>query len=329
MCTNLKMRPAADGTVVVGRTMEFPDLIPWDLQVIAPGQPRTAHGPSGGMSWTPAHAVVGIGAFSDGLLADGMNTAGVSAHALYMDGFCHYADPVGDGTDISEMDVIAYLLGTCATVDEVRRAAATMNVIGVDPGTGFPPPLHFLVHDAHASLAIEFRPEGMSIVDNPVGVGTNPPYLDWHLTNLRNYVGLAAANPRDDVDGRPLVPLGQGGGLRGLPGDYTPPSRFVRAVAMVELTDQAADGAAAEATCLHVLNAFDIPAGIITEQGPDGRQVDEITDWVTVANLSDRRYGYRVHGDPRPYVIDLAGSDLATTRRVPLPGPARFTEAPI
>ncbi len=35
------------------------------------------------------------------------------------------------------------------------------------------------------------------------------------------------------------MPLGQGGGLRGLPGDATPPSRFVRAAALVLLVSQA------------------------------------------------------------------------------------------
>ena len=52
------------------------------------------------------------------------------------------------------------------------------------------------------------------------------------MTNLRNYVNLTATNvPPIDLGRINLAQLGQGSGLRGLPGDFTPPSRFVRAVA--------------------------------------------------------------------------------------------------
>ncbi len=37
MCTNFKLQPATDGTVVVGRTMEFPNLMPWETQVLPVG----------------------------------------------------------------------------------------------------------------------------------------------------------------------------------------------------------------------------------------------------------------------------------------------------
>lgn len=325
MCTNFKIKPSKDGTVVVGRTMEFPDVIPWEVQVVAAGVPRASAGVKNGLAWTPQYGVVGMGAIGDGLLADGMNTEGLSAHALYMSGFCDYAAPAGTGNDISEMDVIAYLLGTCKNVAEAKSAAANLNVVGVDPGVGFVPPLHFLLHDATASIAIEFRPEGMSIVDNPTGVGTNPPFLDWHVTNLRNYVGVSSVNPTTTVHDTVLHPLGQGGGLLGLPGDYTPPSRFVRAAALMLLIDQPADAASAEAACLHVLNSFDIPAGLISEEFKPGQMVPEVTSWVTVCNLTDRRYGYRTIGDPVPYVVDLTTTDFSTSRRTPVPGAARFT----
>ena len=325
MCTNFKIKPSRDGTVVVGRTMEFPDLIPWEVQVVAAGVPRASAGVKNGLAWTPQYGVVGMGAIGDGLLADGMNTEGLSAHALYMAGFCDYAAPAGTGNDISEMDVIAYLLGTCKNVAEAKSAAANLNVVGVDPGVGFVPPLHFLLHDATASIAIGFRPEGMSIVDNPTGVGTNPPFLDWHVTNLRNYVGVSSVNPTTTVHDTVLHPLGQGGGLLGLPGDYTPPSRFVRAAALMLLIDQPADAASAEAACLHVLNSFDIPAGLISEEFKPGQMVPEVTSWVTVCNLTDRRYGYRTVGDPVPYVVDLTTTDFSTSRRTPVPGAARFT----
>jgi len=60
MCTNFKIKPAADGTVVVGRTMEFPDLIPWEVQVVAAGLTRTSAGVKNGIAWTPQCGILGM-----------------------------------------------------------------------------------------------------------------------------------------------------------------------------------------------------------------------------------------------------------------------------
>ena len=53
----------------------------------------------------------------------------------------------------------------------------------------------------------------------------NSPEYGWHLTNLRNYLGLSGA-PKLPVtlDGRSFAPLGGGSGLMGLHGDFTPRS---------------------------------------------------------------------------------------------------------
>lgn len=86
MCTNFKHRPAQDGSVVVGRTMEFPKGIPWLLSVLPKGETLTSIHP-GGRSWTSSHGIVGIAAVSGQALADEMNDAGVSGHLLYLPGW--------------------------------------------------------------------------------------------------------------------------------------------------------------------------------------------------------------------------------------------------
>ena len=127
MCTNFKHRPARDGTVVVGRTMEFPVGLPWQLQVLPRGAELASFMP-GGRTWTSRHGVVGMAAVADVAIMDGMNEAGLSGHGLYMAGFCHYAAPRNDGRDVTEGDVIGLLLSTCASVAEVREAAADLNI---------------------------------------------------------------------------------------------------------------------------------------------------------------------------------------------------------
>jgi len=315
MCTNFKVKPAKDGSIVVGRSMEFPMGIPTALGVLPNNFAGESSAPQGktGKSWTASHGVVGMSAFgSPQHLSDGMNDAGVSAHFLYMPGgFCTYAEFVGDGNDISELDVIAYLLGTCSSIGEVKAAMQGLRVWGYDPGMGFAPPCHILVHDTKASLAIELHTDGVHLVDNPTSIGTNAPYLDWHLTNLANYVGLSAEMP-DPVEVGELTvkSLGQGQGLMGLPGDYTPPGRFIRAAAQVTLSDQPADSHEAELIALHILNTLDITPGIIREPAPKGGTNDEVTVWDSISNLTGNRYAYRTVTDPTVYVVDLEKVDF-------------------
>ncbi len=284
MCTNFKGKTAKDGSVVVGRTMEFPVLMPWSLGALPASYAGKGAAPKGssadGKAWTAKHGVVGmIGFGKANWIVDGINEAGVSAHMLYMPGSCTYQEFKGDGSDLSELDLIAFLLGTCSSLKEVRDAVATINIWGVDPGMGFAPPIHVLMHDKDGSLAIEFHPEGHRVVDNPLGVGTNSPYMEWHHTNLGNYVGLSTTNPEAiTINGVKIEALGQGQGLMGIPGDYTPPSRYVRALAQVTASDQPADGHESEQLVLHILNSFDITPGLIREPGPTGDLVDEVTE---------------------------------------------------
>ncbi len=320
MCTNFKVKPAQDGSIVVGRSMEFPMGIPTSLSVLPSTYAGTATAPAGksGKSWTATHGVVGMCGFSNPQwLTDGMSTAGLSAHFLYMPGgFCVYSDFAGDGKDIGELDLIAFLLGTCSSLDDVKTAMADVRVVGTDPGMGFAPPCHILVHDKTGSVAIEMHTDGVHVVDNPTSVGTNAPYLDWHLTNLSNFVGLSAEVPDPAKVGELTVKaLGQGQGLMGLPGDYTPPGRFVRAAVQVTLSDQPKDGHDAEIIALHILNTLDITPGIIREPAPNGGTADEVTVWDSISNLSDLRYSFRTVTDPTVYAVDLSTVDFTSAAR--------------
>ena len=321
MCTNFKTKKASDGSVVIGRSLEFPTAMPTALAALPSNfaSVGVASGGKSGKAWAATHGIVGMCAFGKPeLLIDGMNDAGLSAHLLYMPGgYCTYQPFKGDGTDLSEADLIAYLLGTCSSIAEVKAAMVGVNVWGFDPGMGFAPPIHCLVHDATSSIAIEFHATGWAIVDNPTGVGTNAPYMDWHLTNLNNYVGISNDTPATQTFGSfTITALGQGQGLIGLPGDFTPPARFVRAAAQVALSDVPATGAQAEQFTMHILNSFDMVPGIVKESLGASGLVDEVTVWDTICNLTGKRYAYRTVTDPTWYVVDLASTDFTKPARV-------------
>lgn len=72
--------------------------------------------------------------------------------------------------------------------------------------------------------------DGTQVFDNDVDVLTNQPGFSWHHENLRNYLNTDPGFPEDTVlDRAHLDPFGSGSRMRGIPGDYFSPSRFVRA----------------------------------------------------------------------------------------------------
>ena len=160
----------------------------------------------------------------------------------------------------------------------------------------------------------------MIVFDNPIGVACNWPHLDWHLTNLRNYINLSAHNPAPiTIDGVQLGIMGQGPGLNGLPGDPSSPSRFVRAAALVASLRPVATGDEMEKTALHILNNFDLPLGFI--RANDDPAHDDHTLWSSMANLTGLRYIVRTYDNPVPQLIDLKSVDFSAPgpREVALP----------
>ncbi len=326
MCTSFRIT-ATDATVVVGRTMEFPTDMGTKVTVLPVGYEGTGIGPDGapGKTWTATHGVVGMDAFGlPGALTDGMNQAGVYAGLLYMPGFCDYtpvegADP---SSSMSIVDAVAFVLGTCASVAEATAAMDTTTVWPYVFGPfGFAPPAHLVLHDASgASAVVEWRDGEMVVTDNPIGVACNWPHIDWHLTNLRNYLNLSVRNPSSTtIDGVELTPMGQGPGMLGLPGDSGSPSRFVRAAAFTAGLRPVATGAELETTALHILNNFDIPWGFIRADGDPGN--DDHTMWSTISNLTDLRYVLRTYDNPVPHVISLADVDFSGSEPLQVPAP--------
>ncbi len=327
MCTNFKHQQAADGSVAVGRTMEFPDVLPWQLSVVASDFDGSSGAVRGGRSWTGTYGVVGIAAFEPQWLADGTNTAGLSAHLLYMPGHCTFAQPRNDGTDIGVIEMLSFLLGTSATVAEARTAAATCNVVDfTPPRIPVPLPTHIVLHDPTSCAVVEFHPDGMVIADNPVQVATNSPYLDWHLTNVSNHLSLSTHVPADvTIGGRTFTPLGQGSGLVGLPGDGSSPSRFIRVLTDVRFAQQPADERTLLMDCVRILHNFDIVPGMVEEDVDPKTVMPEMTMWSTVSNLTGHQYVVNTKDDPLWYSIDLTSTDFTSSRLVAFPSDGAFS----
>jgi choloylglycine hydrolase len=313
-CTNFLLK-AADGSPVSGRTLEYALEVPSDVVVVPRNYDyvgtRPADAPN--VKWTSRYGIVGVMSFGQPFVSDGMNEKGLAGGALYFPGYVGYTAPkdAGTRTALAPWEFLTWVLTNFATVEEVKAALQQAAIIDLPaPMVNFTLPFHFPIHDASgASIVIEPVDGKFKVYDNPLGVLTNSPSFDWHLANVRNYVKISPVDaPSLNIAGQTFTPFGQGSGLLGIPGDPTPPSRFIRALGYVASAKQQADGPATVRVAEHILNSFDIPAGFIST---DAKGDDlEFTQWTSIADLRARKYYIKSYEDQVLRVIDLTSFDL-------------------
>ncbi len=236
-CTGITVRPE-DGSIIFGRTLEFAVNLKSNIIVVPRDKEYVGATPSGkpGLRWKTKYGVVGVSAFNLPITLDGLNEQGLAVGLFYFPGFAKYQEilPEDIKQALAPWELGVYLLGTCADVPEAIATAKNVRVGAVvQPDMGIVPPAHFIVTDAHGNCVVLEHIDGeLKIYTNPLGVMSNSPGFEWHMTNLSNYVNTRVNNvPSIDVGGEEIKAFGQGSGMLGLPGDFTPPSRFVRAVA--------------------------------------------------------------------------------------------------
>ena len=298
-CTAVDM-VAGDGTVIAGRTMEWGADMKWNLVSQPAGTKLALTAPTSLKlpvnTITTKYAVVGVapGVLSGAALLEGQNSAGLGMSANFLPGFTEYQTvKPEDRNYVSVLSFGSWALGTNANIAEVKAALQTTKVWfdAVTLGTGDTPmTLHLVFTDkTGASLVVEYIGGELRLYDNVAHVLTNAPTYDWHLLNVRNYLNLSTVGVQSTQIGTANVTaLGQGGGTIGIPGDYTPPSRFVRAAFMRHNTTPPATGTDAVQAVGHILNTVDIPIGIA--QSRDGNQlVSDFTQFVSIKDLSHNR----------------------------------------
>jgi len=98
---------------------------------------------------------------------------------------------------------------------------------------------------------------------------------------------------------------GSGSGWLGLPGDWTPPSRFVRTVFLVHSADPARNADEAVNLAGHILNSVDIPRGLIKTKGPVNTDLIDYTQWVVIKDLTNRVLYFRSYEDLTLKKVDM------------------------
>jgi choloylglycine hydrolase len=317
-CTGIFLT-ADDGTFVHARTMEFAIDIHSEIMMVPRGYARTGTTPDGkeGLKWKAKYASVGLNGVGLPVLFDGVNEKGLAAGTFYFPtsaGYMPYA-PSDAVRTIAQWEVGSWILENFASVDEVKANIGSVVVPSVVfGGWGFAPEAHYIVHDSTGkSIVIEYVGGKLNVYDNPLGVITNSPAFDWHMTNLRNYINFSMTNvPPISLGPVVLKPFGQGTGMLGMPGDFTPPSRFVRAVAFSQSVLPSKTGRDAVIEAFHILNQFDIPRGAAREHEKDehGNVLADYTIWTSAIDLKATQYFFRTYENSAIRMVDLMTMDL-------------------
>lgn len=324
-CTGIRLMPK-DGSVIYARTLEFsPTMFFSNLIIVPRGIEFTGETPTGGvpgLKWKAKYGIVGMDSLGLPSLTDGLNEAGLGAGAFFHPGFASYErfEESKASRSLAPHDLITWILSLFATVEEVKASLDQVMVVPVKAGPwGFVAPLHYIVHDKSGKcLVIEYLEGKLTTYDNPLGILTNSPTFDWHLQNLRNFINL---NPVEiqlrEIMGMKMTPLGGGSGMHGLPGDFTPPSRFVRATFLTAQSPQSGTALEGIRQAFRILNQFDIPKGAHRTIADETKAMYGETVWTSAADLTNCRYFFHTINNRRVRMVDL--------KKVNLDGPAIVT----
>ena len=262
-----------------------------------------------GLPWTVKYAAAGMDGANLPIIVDGLNEKGLSGGIFYFPNVAGFQDaqPADYGKTIAPWQLMTWMLTSFATVDEVKAALPGIVVANVEfPAWGIIPPMHYYLADTSgARIAIEYIGGELIVTDAPLGIFTNAPAYSWHITNLQNYVGLS---PKPDapitIDEVKVSPPSTGTNTLGMPGDYSSPSRFIRAAFFVATTPEQATAEDAIWTGFHILDGFDIPEGAVPE--PAGSNPPfEITEWTVMADMTNLKYYAWTQGNRDIRMIDL------------------------
>lgn len=236
------------------------------------------------------HAILGMAHVEDGypLFYDAMNEHGLCMAGLYFPESCQYFPPNSEKDNIAPFELPLWLLGRCASVSEALPLLHRLNIWDKAFSDSLPlTPLHWLLADETHSVVIESCKDGLQIHENALGVLTNEPPLPRQMAQLHRF------SPGDR-------------GL-GLPGDFSSPARFQRAVYGMENA-----GKESIEQFFHLMDLVTVPKGCVKVRGRD-----HYTAYTCCCDREKGCYHYTTCLNRSIFSVDMKKYDLSGKELTP------------
>ncbi len=256
------------------------------------------------------YAMIGMAYVQDGypLYYDGVNEHGLAMAGLNFPNNAFYREEIQGKDNVSPFEFIPWVLGQCENLTQVKELLSRINLWNSPYSDQLPlSPLHWIIADKEGAITVEAMEEGLNVYDNPVGVLTNNPPFDFmmhYLSCFRDQTAAPSKNRFSDKIDLPVYCVGIG--AIGLPGDYSSPSRFVKA-AFVKLNSVSGDSEAESVSqFFHILGGVEMPRGCVRL----GEKVHDITVYSACCNQEKGIYYYVTYDARRIRAVDMHREDL-------------------
>ena len=264
-------------------------------------------------------AIIGMASVAEGypLYAEGVNESGVYMAGLNFPGNAYYPPEGEAGEALAPYELIPWLLGTCKTAAEAAEHMKRIPLLGVPFRPDMPlAPLHWHIADRRGAFVAEPMEDGVKVYPDPVGVLTNNPPFPFHRINLTQYRGLSAAQPDNTLDPALELPtFGQGMGAIGLPGDWSPASRYIRTAFCKRNSVCENSEESSVSQFFHLLDTVAMPRGAV--RTPEGNC--DITRYSCCINTATGTYYYKTYDNCAITAVALTEERRAGDRLLEFP----------
>ncbi len=245
------------------------------------------------------------------LYYDAVNEYGLAMAGLNFPGNAVYYEECADKENVTPFELIPCILGQCVTISEVKDKLAHMNLVNVPFSEQLPlSPLHWIIADKKEAIVVETVAAGMNIYDNPVGVLTNNPPFDFMLHYLSDYRDITPDNSVNRFSPALELPVYcRGLAAKGLPGDWSSTSRFVRAAFLKQNSASPATEDASVGQFFHLLGAVEMPRGAVHVHD----DVYDITVYSSCCNQDKGIYYYTTYENRQICAVDMHRENLEET----------------
>lgn len=294
MCTSLTYTNQ-NGGHFLARTMDY--SIDFGARIMFMPRHRAVKGDAG--EFLTKYGFIGAGRqLKHELFTDGVNEYGVGVATLYFPDHAVYQEKADAGKlALAPQDFVAWALGNAKSIDDLREHIKHVQLISHPAEVvAMVPPLHFIISDPTGETVV-LEPTGpeLKLIDDPVGVMTNSPDLDWHLQNISTYGMLTnTEQPLQQYGDYHPMTQGPGTGAIGLPGDYTSISRFVRTNYLKHYIEVPADTPDTLNLLQYILNSVTIPKGV--KKVSDGES--DYTEYRSYMDLDGLTYSMELYENP-------------------------------